>query len=26
VQLAQVIAPFAARKGLLVKLADMFRS
>ncbi|MDH3430010.1 MAG: Stp1/IreP family PP2C-type Ser/Thr phosphatase [Gammaproteobacteria bacterium] len=26
VQLAQVIAPFAARKGLLVKLAGLFRS
>jgi len=26
VQLAQVLAPFAARKGLLVKLAGMFRS
>jgi len=26
VQLAQVIAPFAARKGLLVKLANLFRS
>jgi protein phosphatase len=25
VQLAQVIAPFAARKGLLVKLANLFR-
>jgi protein phosphatase len=26
VQMAQVITPFAARKGLLVKLANMFRS
>jgi len=26
VQLAQVITPFAARKGLLVKLANLFRS
>jgi protein phosphatase len=26
VQLAQVMAPFAARKGLLVKLANLFRS
>lgn len=26
VQLAQVIAPFTARKGLLVKLANLFRS
>ncbi len=26
VQLAQIIAPFAARKGLLVKIANLFRS
>jgi hypothetical protein len=26
VQLAKVIAPFAAKKGIFVKLANMFRS